>query len=336
MKKLIWVVVFFIFSTLIVLAKQPPINIVFCINNKYVIFTCLTVNSILLNNTSQSEYNFYIVENNLTDKDKSFIKNFINKKKQNVEFIHIDNDKIPLFKEVKRCVSHIANITLARLLLPDILLKTIDKILYLDADLLVTTDLKELYSMNIEEEYVTAMAYDIFLYNFYQGIAKNTPDNYNGGVMLIDLKKWREENISEKCINFMKQNADRFNYTKGDNYHFWYGEQDVINIVLDKKIKTLEQKWNNLPIIYESENPTYYIPKMLENTQTWNGGIIHYAGPLKPWNFNSKKNKEMKLYLKYWTKSGLNRYKILYICYSIIQMYEEFFQKIINLNKEIF
>lgn len=66
MKKIIAIIVFMFLFVLPVRAEN--INVAFTIDNNYPIFTMLVINSILRNNTSNSDYTFYVIENNLTAK----------------------------------------------------------------------------------------------------------------------------------------------------------------------------------------------------------------------------------------------------------------------------
>ena len=86
MKKIIAIIVFMFLFVLPVRAEN--INVAFTIDNNYPIFTMLVINSILRNNTSNSDYTFYVIENNLTAKNKLKMQKYVNKRKQTVEFIN--------------------------------------------------------------------------------------------------------------------------------------------------------------------------------------------------------------------------------------------------------
>ena len=148
MKKfLISIFCIFLFSTQAIAQK---INVAFTIDNNYPIYTLLVINSILKNNTSNSDYTFYIVENNLSFLNKIKMKRYVEKRKQKIEFININTDKIDKGKWFYGFSKRITSIAMVRILLPEIMPANVDRVLYLDGDILVLKDLKELYNTDME------------------------------------------------------------------------------------------------------------------------------------------------------------------------------------------
>ena len=291
MKKFIITLFVILFMPISVLAED--INVAFTIDNNYPLFTLLAINSILQNNKSDSHYNFYVIEDNITANNKELMSEYVKKRNQSIEFINIDTDIIDggvlLFSYLKR----ITPIGMARIMLPKLLDTDIHNVLYLDSDILVTGDLKNLY--------------DIDLCGFPAGLALNITQlkaldghrfkngYYNSGVILMDLDMWRKEHISDKMLTFIKDNKDKFLVDDDGDVIFMYPDQDLINIVLNGKIKALPQRWNTQTIRNEVLGDA--------------GGIIHFIGGMKPWAYPLRPNEYMKLYYKYWGQSGLRAYK---------------------------
>lgn len=308
MKKFIIALFILITVQLSAFAKQT-INIAFTIDNNYPIFTMLAINSIFLNNYNCSDYHFYIVENNLSDKNKEKMRKFITNANENntfkseLEFINIDTDTIDKGKYLFAFSNRITPIAIARIMLPDLL--DIDKVLYMDGDILVTTDLLPLYETDLKN-YVAGMVPNI-TQSTTPDIHTKTSTYFNSGVILMDLKKCRKMKSTEQMISYLNQNLDRFIYDKTttDNQtnidKFLYPDQDLINIVWDGKIKALDKKWNN---------QTIYGVQMLFTTSDC---IIHYIGPVKPWSFKKPMSKAEKQYLTYWDEcQELRIYKYYY------------------------
>ena len=271
---------------------NEKINIAFAIDNNYVLFALLTMNSILKNNTSNSQYNFYVVEDNLSDKNKNLMEKYIKKQNQNIEFINIDTKKIANGENLFKYLTRITPIGMARIMIPNLLPKDLKKVLYLDADLLVTTDIKPLYDTNLEDKTV-GMILNFVKHNKAEGIHK-FDEYYNSGVILIDIDKWRKNNISQKLLDYIQQNKKYFSYSGTvDGFVFLYPDQDLLNIVLENKIKKLPDKWN------------------VQNPRQFEGnGIMHYAGPNKPWEAGIKQTHRSSLYHKYWRNSPFALSKI--------------------------
>ena len=84
-----------------------------------------------------------------------------------------------------------------------------------------------------------------------------------------------------------------------------------INIILDGRIKKLPQKWNN-QTVHSS---------VCACANLHNGGIVHFIGKVKPWNYPITMGESDKLYHKYWRTSGLTRYKFYYGLFGIKNAY---------------
>lgn len=262
-------------------ALAGNINVVYTIDNNYPIYTLLSINSILRNNISNSDYTFYIIENNLTNYNKNLMTKFINKRHQKIEFINIKQDI--LNKKIYTYCKYISSIGLARIYIDKLLPKDIDKVLYIDADTLILSDIKELYDIDLGNKYL-GMVENITGANY----SKKDSIYYNSGVILIDLKKVRNENSWQKMEKFCLENIDKFKYEEGNAKNLLLlPDQDVINIIYDGRIKLLDKKWNQQKIIINK-----------------NSGIIHFIGEEKPWyykiNYNGILRADFKIYHENW------------------------------------
>lgn len=330
MKKFIVFFFLLIFSQLKIYANDV-IKVGFLIDNNYPVFTMIAIDSILQNNTSKSKYKFYIFENNISKFNKWQMKRFVKNRNQDIEFISVNTDIIDsgrdfYQKEFQEEVSvninrlkHVSKIAEVRLYLAEILKKE-DKLLYLDGDIIVTTDLKPLWEYDLNGN-VVAMGDDIFKYmkklfngKPYEYSHYPYDTYYNAGVILMDLKKMREEGWCQRLV-------DEFN--KHPEYHFH--DQDVINIVLHNNIQRFPEKWN---MQVDKPWPLTIKPRK---------GIYHYIGKWKPWVFNQRTyfirhyKTYQRLYMSYWEKSYLK----IYIPYYMIKALPKLYADCINIEIEM-
>lgn len=321
-KFLILLIIFITNITVSFANKTEQINVAFTIDNNYPIFALLSINSILKNNVSNSNYTFYIVENNLTNKNKKKMETFVKKRNQNIEFININEPLLTLDVYKHKYSSHVTEIGMARIYLPDLLPKEVEKVLYLDADTLILTDLKDLYNEKLDN-YIAGMVLDIDdNVDFENKIYLFKKDYFNSGVILINLKKAREEKSTQKFIDYFN-NVMLPIINGGDVNKYRYPDQDLINIVWKDKIKKLHYKWNMQGVCL-NEN-----------------GIIHYVTRSKPWEFipywydNSILPRE--IYIKYWDEcSDLRFYRYYYVLKSIYRDYLILVSRKCNHCKKIF
>lgn len=301
-------------------------HIVFCINNKFVFPLCVLIKSILLYN-SNSKFIFHIISNDLSNESKKLLLENINKSKSSVIFHVIDIQKIKdlIIRENDRVTIE----TYFRLLIPFILDSNISKVLYLDVDMLCVGNISSLFQLDLTD-FSTGMSPDTH-FNDIERFNRLSYDCNNGyycaGLMLFNLQYWREHNISEKCISFIKNNP---------SLCLWH-DQDAINKVLNGTIKSIDIKYNALPNFYHIFNfkinnySKKNIYKVAIDKKYWdlytqslkNPIIIHYAGNIKPWHkeycngpffhiwfkiFNMTTLKKNKLF-NFYTKSTIKKMK---------------------------
>ena len=104
--------------------------------------------------------------------------------------------------------------------------------------------------------------------------------------MLHNLKKQREDKIVDKLVEYIKTHKD------------FYGDQDVLNVVMEDKLKLMSYRYNCISTFFEADSlvflSKYYNEELPSNTIDIykKSSIIHYAGD-KPWQSEYK-----PLYLK--------------------------------------
>ena len=99
-------------------------------------------------------------------------------------------------------------------------------------------------------------------------------DYFNSGLLFMNLKKWREDNLSKKIINFKENNPDKISTN----------DQCAINCVVNKRWKRLPLKWNHQTGMYRNKSiKKRYSDDELKEALN-NPSVIHFIGIDKPWN----------------------------------------------------
>lgn len=180
-----------------------------------------------------------------------------------------------------------------RILLPDILNKDIEKILYLDCDIIVLENIKEIYEIELNN-YALAACIDACPYNSHHrnqlGLSM-TDYAFCSGVMMINLSYWREHQAVTKLLEFSRR----------DREPVYLHDQDSLNYVFKNKWLVLPPKWNRGVLSSFTSQPGEKDYDYLEYFLS--PKILHYANHMvKPWfdvNFPERKH-----YIKYLSKSG--------------------------------
>ena len=220
---------------------------------------------------------FNIFHEDFIDEDIKEVKEKLKKySEMELKFFHISEDMVkglPLIQYFRLA-------TYFKVLSP-MILKDLDKLLYLDTDMIIDGDIKELWQIGIEN-YVLAAVREEAVGDMDKRL--NIPTNYkyfNAGTVLLNLKKIRKEKIFEKVLDYLKEHTNEMLYL----------EQDALNALLYEKWLEIDEKWNyhNTFVLKRFEK--------LENVLLDEPIIIHYTGPLKPWH--SESNHILKyLYIK--------------------------------------
>lgn len=169
-----------------------------------------------------------------------------------------------------------------RLLIPQFLPPSISKAIYLDCDMIVQEDLEELWKIDIGENYVLAVPDDnqltfsmaVGLRN-YQELGLDPNHRYfNSGLLVINLTKWREDDIGNHVIQYSEQNHE----------YVCDADQDGLNVVLAGKWGELDPRWNQMPRIYtQSSWRDSPYDEATFNSFRDQPYIIHYTNAPKPW-----------------------------------------------------
>lgn len=172
---------------------------------------------------------------------------------------------------------YISTMTYARLLLPYVFPDSVSKILYIDADLLVLSDLMPLWEIDLEGAVLGAVV-DTFSEAHSRRLrlgdrkslkleidgSTGVCDYFNAGVLLVDLQRWRQERISERALQYMVEHPQAL-----------LSDQDALNAVCVDGWKTLDVRWN----LQDHDLDGYARMRPQQRPS-----IIHFAGRQKPWN----------------------------------------------------
>jgi lipopolysaccharide biosynthesis glycosyltransferase len=276
---------------------SPDHIVVVCsADNNYAMPLAVTVRSALENLNHNCKILLFIIDGGIKKNNKQKILKSLSCDKCEVEFLPVPQSLIKEIEESHndliqnedrnrtRRINHISIASYYRLVIPELLPHWIEKVIYLDCDLVVNGDLKQLWKMDLKENYVLA-AQDVSIcyVSAPNGLLNHeelgiSPESkyFNAGVLTINLKKWRDDKITTKAVEYFQQNKE---------FVRWH-DQDVLNAVLAGQWGELHPKWNFQPMIdaYSSWEASPFSEEVY-NDLMYTPYIIHYVTRLKPWNF---------------------------------------------------
>lgn len=240
-------------------------NLVLIINekNSYGRHLGATLLSVLKN--SKENWNVNIIYENLSSETKSKLSEMIKSYDSKINYIEMDKEILKKFKVGKG--THLSSIVFARLFIPEFL-KQEERALYLDCDVVVLKPLEELYNMDLQEKSIGVILDGKKDQKSSLSRLNLSLDRtyFNAGVMVMDLKKLRENSKFLKTIDYCL-NPDR---------ELQLNEQDALNIIFENDYMTNDIFWN---YTHGNSEENSYTEKDI--------GIVHFTGDVKPWDCRS-------------------------------------------------
>lgn len=195
---------------------------------------------------------------------------------QHIVFVNVDNDKFRNLPYGGSKFKHIGLSTYYRLLSDVLLPDEVNKVLYLDCDIIVNASLKEFYDTDISKVAVYAL-YDKpdVSTDYSDRLGYNKLDGYiNSGVLLINLAYWRKMNFSDLAFKFLRSHIDKI----------VYHDQDVLNALLHDKKSVFPLKYNMMECFFMKQPSLHKIYVDQLQNALLHPVIIHFTGTRKPWH----------------------------------------------------
>jgi lipopolysaccharide biosynthesis glycosyltransferase len=297
--------------------EDSAVSIVTVCDNHFVILLAALIKSIELNHKSEERIDFYIVEDNLTIDNKTKLIKSIGSGKVSFKWLKM-KDVVP--KDIKLPLddSSFPLNVYVRLFIPYFIPQNLEKVIYLDVDMIVLEDISKLWNIDMEDRIIAGVVDRSEVIsctwcgiNNYKELSFNPESKYfNSGLLVIKPIEWRKQNIAQKvidCINKYQQYA-------------YFPDQYGLNVIFIDQWKELDKRWNNSSL--EVEKHPF---------------IIHFAGrkPIyKSYDFNME---YQKIFYEYLHLTEWKNYKpVSEIIRLLKKLYNKVEKKMIRMTRLIF
>ncbi|PKN53491.1 MAG: glycosyltransferase family 8 protein [Deltaproteobacteria bacterium HGW-Deltaproteobacteria-13] len=249
-------------------------NVVFATDRGYLQHLAVALISLLANNSGM---NVYVINQDISGTDWRKLEKLFAGKDSKLIDAKIDD------RRIERLITHsyFTKANYYRLFIPDIVKG--DRALYLDADIVVTQRIDDLYHTEISDTFLAAVD-NPEINNRYDLEMESSAKYFNSGVMLINLEYWRAHTIKEKVIEFVSRKPEVIRFV----------DQDGLNSVINGQWRELHPKYNLHTVLLSSDYASD--PQIREAMD--NPVIIHYTGLHKPWHLGDS-HPYKRLYWKY-------------------------------------
>lgn len=262
--------------------EENNIAVVLAADSNFVPYLSVAIQSLIDNTSEQYNYDIIILFSDpIAEVERRF--SVFSRENVSIRFIDVqDYMARGAATDLWYSRAHYSKAMYYRFFIPE-LFGNYNKILYLDSDIIINSDIAELYNIELNDNYVGAvkdlhLAITEHLSTYAKEVLKILPEKYfNSGVMLFNVDKLKKINWVELCLKTLQKLNKPM-----------CPDQDVLNIVCYDNIKYLDYKYNIFQMDLQNSE---FLEKISEDIATEfknaakNFVIIHYAGWKKPWRY---------------------------------------------------
>ena len=243
--------------------NNSNVNLFFACDDGYMPFLAVTLASIRNHKNPERDYNIRVLHTGVKEESRERILNALATTGFNIEFADI-SESVNTIADKLHTRDYYSKTTYYRLFIPE-LYPNIDKALYLDCDVVLLTDVAELYDVELKDNLVGAVA-DGFvrsvsrLHDYVtERIGVHKPvDYFNAGVLLMNLKEMREADFGKRFIDLLGEIT--FDVAQ---------DQDYLNVLCNGRRLPIGEEWNVMPGFFKSDAEKK---------------LIHFNLDSKPWH----------------------------------------------------
>lgn len=269
--------------------KRPNImNILVTLNSNYVKPLMVMLHSVMCSNPD-GEFSIYVAHSSLTDEDFSMIESSVDSERCKIVSVPVQDELLANAPTLKR----ISKETYYRLLAAQYLPEDVDRILYLDPDIVVIKPLDKFYNMDMGDNLFAGAGHVSSFLNHIntKRLWMDKGSTYvNAGVLLMNIEQLRKKQSIDYMFKFIKDNESKL----------YLADQDVLNslyfkhtIIIDPLLYNLDERTFKGGV-FAIETKKIDVDWVKENTI-----IVHFNGKNKPWNEGKYKGKLNIFYEKY-------------------------------------
>lgn len=252
-------------------------------NQKHVVCTfddgyvkyCVVMLTSLFDNNPSENFNIHIIAESLTQQSQELLRQTTAKYSQDITFHFVGKELIEALP--MRTDGYITIATYFRCFIPIILPENIDRVLYIDCDLIVRDSLAPLFALDLEGLAMCAVEdCDSQLEGKLSRFG--IPENYtyfNAGVLMINLDYWRKNDVINRLLTWISipENSEKIALY----------DQDLMNAVLYDEVKLLPARWNMQDIMLRRKRHSRKENDEAIDREMPHTVIAHFTGPRKPW-----------------------------------------------------
>lgn len=252
------------------------INILACASDNYTMQCGVLFCSVCENNEFEPIHFYVFTDSSFTVKHKSQIRDLIDSYPQKqVDFIEVADEDIDQFLKFENY--YYTRHVFYRLLMAKLLPITVDRVLYLDCDIIVRKSLKPLWNIDISQFAIGAVhdAQEGLIHQYNRLEYTYDKGYFNSGVLYANLDYWRKTNATDRLFKYINSFSEKIKMP----------DQDPLNVVFQDEKKFISFTYNlQSDLLFKVDNMSFDYNKYKEDLSICREDpvILHLSGA-RPW-----------------------------------------------------
>jgi len=249
------------------------VNLLLCTNTLFLQHAAVCLASVLANNPDMF-FEIVLVSQPEEDVDEKKLRRSITQfPNHTLTFRKFTIPKEPVLPLIPQ--SHYTVDTYTRLWISEFFPAEADRVLYLDADIVVVGSIAPLWNADLAGALMGAI--DIPGSDRGVTLLGMRPEDgyFNAGVLIFDLAQWRMTGAEEEVLAYIRDNPERV---------FYDHDQDALNACFHSRTRRLDYKWNVIRPFFHKP-PTLPLQRSELERICREAQILHFNGGSKPWSY---------------------------------------------------
>jgi lipopolysaccharide biosynthesis glycosyltransferase len=260
-------------------SPSDPVHLAAACDEKYAMPLAVMLASVVANLGAGRSVCAYVLESALTADTRDRVARSFRSNRIELQWLTVEAGRLADLKGTLRSFDTVSVEAYYRLLLPELLPQSLDKVIYLDCDLVVNRDLGELWDLDVSATSLLAVPELVPGAEFVSsraGIRLHrelglAPDlrYFNSGVMVINLLRWRARQVSQRALTYIREAGQ----------HLRWHDQEALNAVLAGEWTAIDSRWNVSMHAYRGRS------NRRDPAISADPFIVHYNSAIKPWQY---------------------------------------------------
>ena len=252
--------------------NKQVIPIFFAVDDGYIPFLAVSIQSLVDHASDENQYVIKVLYTNISEENQRNISKY-ERENISIEFVDL-NYYIEKIKDKLYTRDYYSKTTYFRLFIPN-LYPQYNKVLYLDSDITILSDVADLYNIDMGDNLIAAAPDDVIqTIEVFQDYAEKVVgvadyrNYFNAGIIVMNLDELRKFDFQEKFLYLLS--TVKFSVAQ---------DQDYLNRLCKGRVKLFSNTWNRMPIGGD----------VVDRDDLH---LIHYNLAFKPWHFENILYKE--------------------------------------------